>query len=607
MERSKLDSTLLMDYFPRWRDARQAGNKKSAGSIYREMQNLTGLSKATLCRLFDRWMQGDNLHEIADRKKRKQKVNSAKELELQRRKEVAIVISSLQKATDRGKNGKPIGRKQAIEIALNSGHITEEDLKHESTIGRWQRNLGISVRQIKQNTRQEKSAKHIDYKFANNVFSVDATVWDGYFLNTAKWSFEKRPATLTRGDNHEIDYMEKNHLVKVWIYYLVDCYSGLFWAKAFIPTKSAGAKYGGENSEDMLNFLLECFLPKRELQIDPEIYSIFGDGANNIKQMPLEGIPNYMYVDNGSPCNTKLKPFLNRLNIQVDTQMVGNPRTKKAESIISASKRSIENLLNLLTRAKIGSVEKLNYFLQASIYNHCHSNSQIQKYLKSALENPIRSVHMGNLRDALVERRERVVNNYGEISVAWDKQTGSQKYYVGKPGDNIPVGTKVHVFRDLDLNVCAQDLNTLKIYKCGLSVDANNVEYGTFRDAPDSEADKLRKVVDIESVRIKKSIDITHIIPTPKPIVQFPARSKPVETESIVAPEYFSTIEEAKTYIVTAIGMGLDRVSAKLREAIEHSLESILLSTDRIDSGFVLLCVNKIREEQNKLKQKIGG
>jgi hypothetical protein len=178
---------------------------------------------------------------------------------------------------------------------------------------------------------------------------------------------------------------------------------------------------------------------------------------------------------------------------------------------------------------------------------------------------------------------------------------------VGKPGDNIPIGTKVHVFRDIEGNVCAQDIQTLKIYKCGLSVKENTTEYGEFHSAPDSDADKLRKVVSIESVRIKRSIDITHVIPTPKPIVQFPAKSQAMESTSIVPPEQFESVDEAKTYIVMATGIGFDSLSEKMRYAIEHSLESIFTATGLIDSGFVLMCVNKIREEQNILKQKIGG
>jgi hypothetical protein len=604
--RSKLDSSILLEFFPRWKSARESKSRTQAGEVFSELQSLTGLSKATLHRLFDKWLAGENILNIAERKATRKKT-VVSEIELEHRKKVALTISALQKATDVGKNGKPISRQRAIEIALASGHLTEDDVKHHSTIGRWQNQLGISVRQIRQNTRQERSAKHIDYKFANNVWSLDATVWDGYFLNLAKWTFEKRPATLTKNDNHELEYMEKNQLAKVWVYYGVDCFSGLFWAKAYIPTKSEKAKYGGENSEDMLNFLNELFLSKKQIEISEEIYQIFGQGANNIRQMPLEGRPTHILVDNGSPCNTKLRGFLTRLGVVVDTHMPGNPRAKKAESIISASKRAIENSLNLLTRAKIGSIDKLNYFLQASIYNYCQNNGQIQKFMKSALDYPIKSLSLTNLRDALVEHRPRKVNRYGEVSVAWDKRSGKQIYYVGKPGDNISVGTEVHVFRDIEGNVCAQDIGTLKIYKCGLSVKENTTEYGEFNSAPDSEADKLRKVVDIESVRIKRSIDITHIIETPKPIVQFPARSVAMESASIVPPEQFESIDEAKTYIVMATGTGFDQLSEKMRYAIEHSFESIFTATGSIDSGFVLMCVNKIREEQNNLRKKIGG
>jgi hypothetical protein len=604
--RSKLDSSILLEFFPRWKIARESKSRTQAGEVFSELQSLTGLSKATLHRLFDKWLKGENLLNIAERKSIRQK-NVVSEIELEHRKKVALTISALQKASDIGKNGKPISRQRAIEIAIASGHLTEEDVKHHSTIGRWQTSLGISTRQLKQNTRQERSAKHIDYKFANNVWSLDATVWDGYFLNLAKWTFEKRPATLTKGDNHELDYMAKNQLAKVWIYYGVDCFSGLFWARAFIPTKSEAAKYGGENSTDMLEFINELFLSKKEIEISDEIYTIFGQGANNIKQMPLEGRPNHILVDNGSPCNTRLRGFLTRLGIAVDTHMPGNPRAKKAESIISASKRAIENSLNLLTRAKIGSIEKLNYFLQASIYNYCQNNGQIQKFLKSCLDYPIKSLSLTNLRDALVEHRPRKTNKYGEVSVAWDRNSGSQVYYVGQPGQNIPVGTEVHVYRDVDGNVCAQNIQTLEIYKCGLSVRDNSTEYGEFVGHTDSEADKLRKVVDIESVRIKRSIDITHVISTPKPIIQFPARSVNTESSSIVPPEFFQSVEEAKTYIVMQSGVGFNDLPEKLSYAIEHSLESIFTATGQIESSFVVLCVNKIRTEINLLKQKIGG
>jgi hypothetical protein len=147
-------------------------------------------------------------------------------------------------------------------------------------------------------------------------------------------------------------------------------------------------------------------------------------------------------------------------------------------------------------------------------------------------------------------------------------------------------------------------LGTLKVYKCE---PWESIDFGKYNGVPDSEEDTLRKVVDLESVRIRKTIDVTHVTGTPKPVIQFPARSTSVETSSIGPPQTFESVDEAKEYIVMTVGIGFDQMRPDLKKAIGNSLESIHTINGFIESSFVLLCVNKIREEQSNLRRKIGG
>ncbi|MCX8000468.1 MAG: hypothetical protein N3A69_16200, partial [Leptospiraceae bacterium] len=120
-----------------------------------------------------------------------------------------------------------------------------------------------------------------------------------------------------------------------------------------------------------------------------------------------------------------------------------------------------------------------------------------------------------------------------------------------------------------------------------------------FRGHKDNEEDKLRKVVDIRSKEIKRAIDITHVVPNPSPIIPFKPKTETIETNSIVPPEFFSSVDEAKTFIFMNTGVGFDEMDVKLKDAIEKSLENIYGALGKIDSNFVLLCVNKIQESKN--------
>jgi hypothetical protein len=600
--RSKLDYSLLLEFFPRWKESR--GTRK-AGEIVRQLIHLTGLSKVALNDKFNKWLKGENLFDLAEAKRKREK-NKQKEQEWAHRKEIAMMVSALQRSSQKGKRTKQISVERALRILIRIGKLIPEEVPTASTVRRWQKEFNITMKDFFKHQPQNRIAHMVNYKYSNHVFSVDASVLDKYFLNLNRMKFEKRPSYMPKGDNHESEYMEKNNLVKVWVYYALDCYSGSYWLKAFIPTKREGAKYGGENSTDMRDFLIETFLDKRSLDISSEASDIFGKSVSHLKNVPLNGVPEVIYCDNGSPCNTALRPFLNRLGIKVVTHYPGNPRAKPVEALISQTKKVIETQLGLLEDSQLRNMEILNFILQAASYNHCHSKGRYTKYLQSALVKPIQSIAMNDIRNALLEERERVIDNYGNVKIAWDRE-GSKTYKIGYPGDNIHPGTRVYIYRDIHSNVFARDMVTLKIYKAELLIEGKSgQEFGTKPRVESSSIVLLHKEIDQEGNRLRKTLTIRDVVDPIEPIFTMPPRSLQKRVDSLIPPEEIPTVEEAKEFIVLGTGVGLNVLSQETARFVHHALELEFLQRRSIRGELCRIIINRIIDEQTNYLKKTG-
>ena len=232
MGSSSLDPSLLLDFFPRWKIARESKSKVDASNLVKQLEKLTGLSRATLFRKFNRWLKGQSIFDVAKNKNQQKKISLTKEIEKRKRKEVALKVSGLQRASQKGKRVKQISVERAVRILVRIGQLENEYLDiHHGTISRWQNEFNLSMKDFVKHQPQNRIAFDMrdSYEFANQVFSVDASVLDKYFLNLSSGKFSTRPIYMPKGDNHEQDYLNKNGLVKIWIYYLLDCYSGAYW------------------------------------------------------------------------------------------------------------------------------------------------------------------------------------------------------------------------------------------------------------------------------------------------------------------------------------------------------------------------------------------
>ncbi len=605
-----LDPSLLLDFFPRWKIARESKSKSEISALVDSLERLTGLSTATIYRKFERWLKGQSIFDVAQNKNIQKKISITKQIEKQKRKEVALKVSGLQRASQKGKRVKQISVARAVRILVRIGQLESKYLDIDnSTVTRWQNEFNLSMKDFMKHQPQNRIAFDMrdSYEFANQVFSVDASVLDKYFLNLNSGKFSTRPIYLPKGDNHEQDYLNKNGLVKIWVYYALDCYSGAYWLKAYIPYKSESAKYGGENSVDMRDFLIECFLNKSQLEISSNAKSIFGESAKHLMNAPLQGIPEWVYSDNGSPCNTALKPFLTNLGIKVKTHHHTNPRAKPIEAKISATKKVIESQLNLLTDKQIGSVEVLNYILQAAAYNDCHQKKYYQKYLQSALQKPIQTVSLFDLQNAQIIERQRTINNYGMVSVQWKANTKSFEYVVGKPGDNIHPGEKVYVYKNIHGEVFARNLQTLEIVKCVDKADVQASPFGKRERIEASNIVQLHKEADVIGEQLKRSLTITDVVDPIEQMLVMPAKNTPAQITPIVPPPEFDSVEQAKEYIVFSTGISFNLMSENLYKIVTHSLELEFANLGYIRDEMVLALNKKVLDLTKISKQNLGG
>ena len=318
------DEYLLIEYSNRINAAESRTEKRDAVEWFMEV---SGCSKGTAYKVKDKISKGIPYIEIASaNQKRKPRKN---DVELQIEKRDALRVSAIKRRP--GEDKKWIPTERAIEICEDMGLI-EKEKYNRYKMDRILAREGLNFR----SAQHSKIAWEITADYPMHVLVVDATPIDHYYMSLDRKVV--RYDGLASGDKHVDDYLERDKLSKVWVYYAVDMKTKAFLVLPFASVpKGAASKNPGENAEDWMAFLKWVMLPKQNTPSPLE-----GRKAP-FSDCPIEGIPTFLYSDRGSGIgkSSLVGRMCLRLGIQIVTHLPGNPSAKgSVESRIGAFKRS---------------------------------------------------------------------------------------------------------------------------------------------------------------------------------------------------------------------------------------------------------------------------
>jgi len=363
------DEFLLIEFATRLHGV---DSKKEKGDVIQWFIERTGISRGTVYRIIEKIHNKEPFHNIAVAKQTRKSRKS--DIELAQEKRDILNISAIK--FQQGTNAKPIPTERAIIIAESMGYIKQEKYSR-STVDRLLVKYRINAKHMK--NRPFAHRLKADYPF--HVVVVDATPLDLYYLNL---DMKVERYDIPPGDKHLDDILKRESLRKIWVYFLVDMYSGAFLVMPFASLpKGADSKKSGENADDYYSLLKFCFLPKNNL------LSPLDDYPPPLLDCPIEGQPDILFCDNGSGIGRSklINNLCGNLGIKIVTHMPGNPSAKGAvEGRISAFKRSYESMIN---RNLIKDINQLIYFCLSWSHDHNKRSGAYNKWREGARDKPV--------------------------------------------------------------------------------------------------------------------------------------------------------------------------------------------------------------------------
>ncbi|MBN2157889.1 MAG: DDE-type integrase/transposase/recombinase [Spirochaetes bacterium] len=567
---------LLVEYLRRYKTA---AGKAGRGNAIRWFMERTGASWSTANGVMKKLLRGERVADIARaRQARKKRKN---DLERAREKRDALVIHGIKSRP--GKDKKWIPTDRALEIAGEMGLVPYGKYTR-STMDRILDRLGLNFR----SAGIEPMAHRITAEYPGQVYLVDATTMDQYYMSL-DMTVERYDAP--RGDQHLDDYLRKNELVKIWVYYLVDMYSKAFLPFPVIPLKkSADSKNGGENADDWLDALSFFFLPKRGLP------SPLDSRSHPLADCPVEGIPTILMCDMGSGIgkSSRVNDMCRHLGITIKTHMPGKPSSKGGvESRIGAFKRRFESQLNDVV---IRDINQLVYFYLASAHWWNHKQGYYAKWMKGVSSHPIIRVDVSNLQDAMVSNIVRTVNGFGCVKI------DGHDWFVTPDGKYR--NTKATIYRpparDGNLRYIAE-LYDGAVVECSNGIPEH--PFMEIKSHKKTDGDRNREEGRLYAKSINRMMTFDDILPRQEEtnVVRMPSPSRGIETHSPAAPESFDSIERAWRWILNQTGLFKEDLSDKTCETIQNLLEIAIEKNGAITSDVAIALANLVN--QNKIIQ----
>jgi len=508
----QFDKDLFHESYLAWKNS---PSRKAKGEMLRSMMKLFGLSKDALYRRIAKYETGEDLAIISGEKKKKT-ASKLTDIRYDLRMQEINAIAAEKFANVSGKNPRSISTEFAIQIAKNRGNISLHWTV--ATADRWLKRIGCTAAEMQSPT----AALKWKEPYSNSTWMFDASGFRRYFLNPKQGKIKKRSYLDIKDEETG---MERDGLIKIWLYAGVDIYSKSFFLKAYGGKAiTNGSKHRGENKADYLDCFQYCFLEKDD------------------RRMPVFGIPEFVYCDKGSGIMAT-KNILKRLGVtDVRNHFPGNSRAKGAvERRIGIFKNDIEPALDGI---QLETIEDLNDFLHKYCIHQNQISGRYDIWLAGTKIKPVKKVTEQNFYDAMVSFDARVVDNWGCISYH------NHRYAVAMD----LCGQKVSLFKDATGNLVAEDVMG-NFYICdptGAREISNETGYSIINPSENfrkTDRMKNRESVIEQAKTARAERTILDILPDSANLRYFPASSIAVETDPTIAPKEFKNHDEAWSYI----------------------------------------------------------
>lgn len=556
-----LDPTLVSQFYKE----HKAAGRLQRGKIIEDYVALTGLSKPTLHKIIKQMNIGENPFIVAQGAKTRGSSRKPKHIQEIEKKD-AMVIAAYKKANFQAST------QIAIEVCYKQRLIS--CLYERSTMDRLLDKYGISARHF------EKSHKsiHVTAPYPNRVWYVDASPMEQYYFEFKEKGKETNIIYLNEKskDKHVSDLIQNKKLRKIWVYYAVDLYSKAYYLLPFAGDPSdADAGMLGENHRDRLAFFQKLFLPKSPVKIS---------GVDHI--IPFEGIPEAIYSDKGFSTKS-IQGIMSRFNCEVSSHMAGNPAAKGiVERRIGAFKQQYERIL---PRALIHSFEDLVDFLHQWMVFDNTKKGYYQAYLQGTKIKPIKTIVLQDWYNVTTEKTNRDVDASGRVRI-------NGKFFTIEDSD-ILKGTKVSIFSNISGAMIAYDSkgNPHKI----VEGDSLSTEFGNYKRKPDTDKDRNRKEVEELGKKINKEIILESILPNPINVTHFPVKhTQGINTNSPIAPEFFTTVESAILFILEATKLAQEEIDPIKWHDYIDMMKQLQAKFGKIQSVFIYECIKDLNKNR---------
>ena len=450
---------------------------------------------------------------------------------------------------------------ECIKILHNKGVITQ--LYAPTTICRHLRERNLNLKSYKKS--KANSIKLVS-PYANYNWMVDATVGNIYNIkNKRKLEFND---SINCDTTHKEDRIRKQGLEKVWVYFMVDHFSGMYDLIAF-----SGAHLG-ENAAHWYRAL--CYFFRKC------------------------GIPENIYADKGSGLGSDMiQNMLRFFSINFKTHLPGNPGAKGlVERMIGVQKRSFESQLRG-TAERIQSIDQYNMFMQAKAkeYNQLKKRDIFWRANLKELYIP----QEDQLQASITMPDTRIISKYGEI------QYKNKLYHISH---ELSKGDKAIIYENYKSDVYVEDPEG-KIHKANPQGVHEATIFGEFKSYAKTEATIRQEEAIQEGSKLKKILTIKDMMPIDQDnqlkqtnIIQAPLLGKRPKTKSLTPQDTYQTAEEVWLFILENTGFKRGALPVDFIKNIDQIIQSSLKTFGYIQGNSVLLIINTIKKE---IKQPITG
>ena len=526
----------------------KAQSKKEKGQIIHNWSGMLGVSKSQLYRKKNEYLGGSQLNQRTDHGVARVNTPEIFRRDLMR---IAGFLKTTGGTTE-----------ESIKILCNKGLLDKQYAL--TTITRHLRDNKLNLKSYR--AKKANSVRLVS-PYPNYCWMVDATVGNIYYIkNKNRLEFHD---SITNDTSHKEDRIRKEGLEKVWVYFMVDHFSGMYDLIAF-----SGAHLG-ENAHHWYR-ALSYFLMKY-------------------------GLPKYIYSDKGSGLKSDMiQAMFQFFHIDFKTHLPGNPGAKgQIERMIGVHKRKFESLLRGISE-RIESIDSYNMFMQAQAkdYNRLKGRDLLFRSNLKGLFMP----EAQQLRDSITLPDERTITKSGEF------QYKNKLYHVSH---ELNKGDKVTIYQDYKgyIFVKTKDGQTYQAKPEGVH---KVIIHEKFKSYPKTKVTLQQEEATEEGKKIKKVLTLNDLMPkvtdiNQTKIIQPPLKGKRPATQAITPQDKYQTNEEVWMFIVENTGFKRGRLTPDLVTRIEGVIQSSIRAYGYIQATEVLLIINTIRKEMNFAKEETNA